>query len=79
MIDIIMDLCGDEMDSEGTETWTNELDRGGLWHINDQAHAVFIIIEGEIRRHLKVAAFETTREKILEDILQNEDLLFQWT
>ncbi len=25
----------------GTETWTNELDRGGLWHISDETHALY--------------------------------------
>ncbi len=35
MLDLVMDLCGDEVDEdEGTETWTNEIDRGGLWHIS---------------------------------------------
>lgn len=36
MILLIMDLSGNEMDDErGTEDWTNAIDRGGLWHVND--------------------------------------------
>ena len=36
MLLLTIALCGDETDEErGTETWTNEIDRGGLWHISD--------------------------------------------
>lgn len=84
MSDLVMDLCGDEMDEdEGTETWTNAIDRGGLWHISDETHALFLIIEDEIRFHLKVTSLtkldESTRKTILDSTLKNEDLLFQWT
>ncbi len=63
-----MNLCEEEMDEEeGTETWTNELDRGGLWHISDETHAL-------LRGHLRVASTitkldEGTRKTILDSIL----------
>lgn len=86
MILFMIELSGDEMDDEaGTETWTNLIDRGGLWHVNDNTYLIFYIMEEEIRRHLKITAItklkfnEETRKSILEAILANEDLLFQWT
>lgn len=31
VLDLVMDLCGDEIDEEeGTKTWTNAIDWGGL-------------------------------------------------
>lgn len=32
MLSFIVNMCGDEGDDGGTETWTNDIDRGGLWH-----------------------------------------------
>ena len=76
-------LCGDEADEDlGTETWTNEIDRGGLWHISDDTYSVFLILEYQIRCHLQVTALkkldETTKITIIDATLANEDLLFQW-
>ena len=40
------------MDSDGgTEMWLNMIDRGELWHINDQTYSLFEIMEEEIRRY----------------------------
>lgn len=83
MLELTMDLCGDEEDvDQGTETWTNEIDRGGLWHISDDTYAVFIILEDVIRHHLRVKAIkkldERTKKTVMDAILSNEDLLFQW-
>ena len=51
MILLLMECAGDELDEDrGTETWTNMIDRGGLWHINDQTYSLFGIIEEEIRK-----------------------------
>ena len=37
IIFLLMECAGDELDSDGgTETWMNMIDRGGLWHVNDQ-------------------------------------------
>lgn len=37
----LMDMSGDKMEEKGTEDWTNLIDRGGLWHINDQTYSLF--------------------------------------
>ena len=47
----LMECAGDEMDTDGgTEMWLNMIDRGGLWHVNDQTLSLFAIMEEEIRR-----------------------------
>ena len=80
----MIELGGDEMDEErGTETWTNLIDRGGLWHVNDNTYLIFYIMEEEIRHHFKVKSIsklnEETKRSILDAMLANEDLLFQWS
>ena len=56
-------LCGDEADEDrGTETWTNEIDRGGLWHISDDTYSVFLILEDQIRHRLQVTALKKLDE-----------------
>ena len=43
------DLSGDEMDDERrTEDWTNAIDCGGLWHVNDDTYMIINIVEEEI-------------------------------
>lgn len=84
MMLFFVELSGDEDDeNRGTEEWTNRIDRGGLWHINDNAYLIFSIFEEEIRKHLKVSALkslnDTIKKKIVDAILANEELLFQWT
>ena len=51
MVLLLMECAGDEMDSDGgTEMWLNMIDRGGLWHVNDQTYSLFSIMEEEICR-----------------------------
>ena len=56
---------------------------GGLWHIKDCNYTAFSILEDEIRRYLKVTALKSlnkeTKKTILEAIMKNMDLMFQWT
>ena len=83
MLLLTIDLCGDEADEDrGSETWTNEIDRGGLCHISDDTYSVFLILEDQIGRRLQVTALkkldETTKITIMDATLANEDLLSQW-
>ena len=45
MVLLLMEWAGDD----GTETWTNRIDRERLWHINDQTYSIFNIMEEEMR------------------------------
>ena len=79
----LIELGGDELFEErGTETWTNMVDRGGLWHISDQTYSIFLIMEEVIRQHLTLSGIsaqtENSRKSILDTILNNEDLMFDW-
>ena len=85
MILCIMEMYGDEWDEErGTEDWTNAIDRGGLWHISDQAYGLFYAIEEEVRTHFKPAAASKLCEEkcqspsVASAVLNNEDVLFHW-
>ncbi len=85
--DMLLFLCefsGDEWDeSEGTEDWINAIDRGGLWHVNDDVYAIFYMIEEEIRSYLVVSSAKSlnseTKATLLKAVLTNEDLLFKWS
>jgi hypothetical protein len=84
MVLFMIHLSGDEdMEERGTETWTDSIDRGGLWHVNDITYTVFYHMEEEIRSHLQVKLLDhmddKTRENIAEAMLANEDILFQWS
>lgn len=81
MILCIMEMYGDEWDKErGTEDWTNLIDRGGLWHINDQAYDLFYVIEQEVRTHfVPTARALVEMSTLVNAVLNNEDVLFHWS
>lgn len=63
MVLFISDLSGDEWDeTQGTEEWTNAIDRGGLWHINDNTYTIFYLME-EVRKHLIAISAKTLQRR----------------
>lgn len=82
----LMGMCGDELDEEqGTEDWANLIDRGGLWHISDQAllthystplrrKCVLTYIQPGQASTLK----EGSRQAIFEHRANNIEVVFQW-
>ncbi len=77
----MIDMSGDEMDGSGTEDWTNLVDRGGLWHVNDMIYEFFVTVEKEVRHVLTVETSTTNRnvkEEMLERVRGSDDVLFNW-
>ena len=78
----IMEMNGDEEGDGGTETWTNLVDRGGLWHMNDQTYRLFVALEYSIRQRLTMATAskqeEGARSHLIEAIMACDDVKFQW-
>ena len=83
MICCIFSLAGDEMADEGTESWVNHIDRGGLWHISDSTYVLFVIMEEQIRRYFTTRVMtvlgEDTKHQIHDNLMNDNDVLFQWT
>ena len=85
--DLVLSLMeitmGDEEDEDiGTESWTNRIDRGGLWHMNDSLYCFFYLLEETIRKHLLLENLGKqapgSRQALKETILHHEDVQFQW-
>ncbi len=51
---LMIEFCGNDLQEEDSEEWTNQIDRGGLRHINNNVYLVFTIIEQIIRNYLHV-------------------------
>lgn len=83
MIFCIDGMCGYELKDTTTEQWTDAIDRGGLWHVNDNTYYCFYVMEEEIRCHLVVSKItqmnDTTRSQIMDALVFNETLRHQWT
>ncbi len=79
---LMIEFYGSDLQEEDSEEWTNQIDRGGLWHINNNVYLVFTIIEQIIRNYLHVESIGelggNTRSTILDSILTNDDLLTLW-
>ena len=70
MILFITDLSGDEIDDErGTEDWNNAIDRGGLWHVNDDTYMIFTIVEEEIWKQLKISNTKNLQEGANKELI----------
>ena len=82
MIQCLEEISGATDEDRDAEEWTRLIDRGGLWQMNDDVFSLFVVMEEEIRQKLtKDSASklkEGTKAEILDGLLQNEDLLFQW-
>ena len=76
------DTNGFEMDlDKDTETWTNLLDKGGLYHVSDATYNLFYYMELELRKYynLRAAVMEANSEPfIIKTISDNNEVLHQW-
>jgi hypothetical protein len=70
----------DYQSHDESEDWIMKVDRGGLIHVDDSTYKMFLAMEMEVRKHLTVKNFRIgIKEKQLEEILKNEDVIFNWS
>lgn len=81
--------CLSEMGVQGLESsfydytkmWIRQVDRGGLFHVNDNSYLFFRALELMTRKvlplHLKNPL--KTKELLIEDLLCDEDIQFHWS
>ena len=71
-----------QADDDPMRHWVNQINRGGLTRITQEAFRCFYNIEITIRRFLKVDNTrdmnEQFNEKVMDSVLNDEDLLFDW-
>ena len=81
MIFCLLGLNGDDYDDDRSEAWCNSLDRGGLWHIKDEAYSLFHAIE-VIRQTLTLEAVSKqckgATAQITNHIMESDNVLFWW-
>lgn len=63
-------------------TWVEEVNRGGLTLITEEAHQFFVAIEGSIRSHLTLNKAhkmdDTTRSRVKNEVFADADVQFSW-
>ena len=66
--------------SEGhkSEQWTKQVDRGVLIHVSHDVFMTFYSFEMELRKHLTADSNYSLKDRALQSILINEDVLFHW-
>lgn len=78
-----MSISGDESDlMEYTRKWTMEVNRGGLFEINDLTYTLFKDIEIKVRYHLFMAFHSKSsdnRTEIIKAVTDSDDVKFYWT
>lgn len=77
----LMELAGDEVYEENTEDWLNKVDRGGLWHVNDDAYSLFVEFEIEAKNHLKVTNDinnVSLKRSLLDAIMADDNVKLKW-
>ena len=79
----LIELAGDEMDEDaGTEDWINRIDRGGLWHVNDDVYGLFVEMEYGAKKVLRLSNSSSStgslRDILLDEIRKKEEVQFKW-
>ena len=76
----LSDMNGGDIDEDNhTDEWLRKINRGGLWNVTDEVYQLFYIMEVEMKQRLSGDSLaDSKKAEIIEDLLQNEDLLFQW-
>ena len=72
---------GKEAITDDSSRWTCIIDRGGLWHINDNLYRVFYAMEEEVRMYLRKNLHRQTTHNgpVLCDIVtSNDDVIIHW-
>ena len=75
-----------EEDQEGTyikytKRWIHVIDRGGLFHINDEVYVFFHEIERLVRKFLKLVAqdVEQSKQEIMDEVTSDTNVQFYWS
>jgi len=67
--------------SEYTTEWIRQVDRGGLFHVSEQAYHFFRALELKTRitlpDHLKL--MRSSKQSLVCDVMEDEDVQFCWT
>ena len=59
--------------------WVMEVDRGGLWRVQEGTYMLFASMEEEVREHLQVGNMkEGFKEEVTIAVSANDDVLFHW-
>ena len=76
----LLDLNDAEISTDDSEDWVRSIDRGGLKYVSDMTYMVFMSMEQEVRKHLKIGKVSQgpQRETIERHIKKNTDVLFYW-
>lgn len=81
MVLCLVTMAKDKSDTSSgpCEEWTDLVDRGGLWHVQENTHSFFLCLEEEIRPLFPPLLSETDKkDKIINELSANEDVLFYW-
>ena len=83
MLDCLEEINGEEANADkGTEEWTNMINRGGLWNVNDLLYSLFVAFEEVIRQHLTIETIKKqlpgAKAELIHNINSNENVTFQW-
>ena len=51
--------CGEHASEDDTDAWLKTIDRGGLWHVNQEVYVLFELMEEYIRHYFPTAVDHT--------------------
>ena len=73
----------ESMSESSSTEWVNLIDRGGLVHVTEECHHLFLSIEFVVKHHINISnvksmddSFQSHIEKM---IATDDDVLFNWT
>lgn len=66
---------------EYTTRWIRAIDRGGLFHVNDEVYVLFYEIEKKVRQYLIKLALvhELDKDRVIKEIVTDNEIEFFWS
>ena len=76
-------LKGNEDETTASSAdWVNEVDREGLWKVQERTCMLFAAMEEEVREHFQIGHVRDVKdgfgERVTVAVSTNEEVLFHW-
>ena len=73
MASCIKEMIGSCSDEDDSDAWLKTIDRGGLWHVNQEVYALFKLIEEYFRHRFSSPGdyYEGSKDIITEELVKD--------
>ena len=78
MASCVKEMIGSCSDEDDSDAWLKTINRGGLWHVNQEVHTLFELIEEYFRHRFSSPGdyYEGSKDIITEELVKDKIFYF---